>query len=64
MTKEYLLSKTLGGADIIQHLIRKEFPDHIMHVKGQDCGECLKKCPQQLPIPTHMSNLVEMTRKK
>ena len=40
MTKEYLLSKTLGGADIIQHLIRKEFPDHIMHVKGQDCGEC------------------------
>ena len=30
----------------------------------QDCGECLKKCPQQLPIPTHMSKLVEMTRKK
>ena len=40
MTKEYLLDKTLGGADIIQHLIRKEFPDHIMHIKGQDCGEC------------------------
>ena len=40
MTKEYLLSKTLYGVDIIQHLIRKEFPDHIMHVKGQDCGEC------------------------
>ena len=32
--------------------------------KCQDCGECLKKCPQQLPIPTHMSKLVEMTRKK
>ena len=30
----------------------------------QDCGECLKKCPQQLPIPTHMSQLVEMTRKR
>ena len=30
----------------------------------QDCGECLTKCPQQLPIPTHLSNLVEMTRKK
>ena len=30
----------------------------------QDCGECLQKCPQQLPIPTHMSRLVEMTRKK
>ena len=30
----------------------------------QDCGECLKKCPQQLPIPTHLSKLVEMTRKK
>lgn len=30
----------------------------------QDCGECLKKCPQQLPIPTHMNKLVEMTRKK
>ena len=40
MTKEWLLSKTNGGSDIIQHLIRKEFPDHIMHVKGQDCGEC------------------------
>ncbi len=26
MTKEYLLSKTLYGTDIIQHLIRKEFP--------------------------------------
>ena len=30
----------------------------------QDCGECLSKCPQQLPIPTHLSKLVEMTRKK
>ena len=40
MTKEYLLSKTLYGADIIQHLIRKEFPDHIMHVQGDWCGEC------------------------
>ena len=29
----------------------------------QDCGECLSKCPQQLPIPTHLSKLVEMTRK-
>ena len=34
MTKEYLLSKTLYGADIIQHLIRKEFPDHIMRISG------------------------------
>ena len=40
MTKEYLLSKTLYGADIIQHLIRKEFPDHIMRISGLDCGEC------------------------
>ena len=40
MTKEYLLSKTLYGTDIIQHLIRKEFPDHIMHVQGDWCGEC------------------------
>ena len=32
--------------------------------KCQDCGECLTKCPQQLPIPTNMSKLVEMTRKK
>ena len=40
MTKEYLLDKTLGGADIIQHLIRKEFPDFVMHVSGTDCGEC------------------------
>ena len=31
--------------------------------KCQDCGECLNKCPQQLPIPTHMNRLVEMTRK-
>ena len=40
MTKEYLLSKTLYGTDIIQHLIRKEFPDFVMHVSGTDCGEC------------------------
>lgn len=40
MTKEYLLSKTLHGVDIIQHLIRKEFPDHIIKVKGADCGDC------------------------
>ena len=40
MTKEWLLSKTNGGSDIIQHIIRKEFPDHIMHVKGQNCGDC------------------------
>lgn len=41
MTKEYLLSKALYGVDIIQHLIRKEFPDYIMHIKGDDCGENL-----------------------
>lgn len=40
MTKEYLLSKTLYGTDIICHLIRKEYPDFIMKVKGDDCGEC------------------------
>ena len=40
MTKEWLLSRTLGGADIIQHLIRKEYPDHIMNIRGRDCGEC------------------------
>ncbi len=40
MTKEYLYDKTLYGTDIIQHLIRKEFPDHVMHVKGTDCGDC------------------------
>lgn len=39
MTKEYLLSKTLYGVDIIQHLIRKEYPDYIMHIQGEDCGE-------------------------
>ncbi len=39
MDKEYLLSKTHCGIDIFQHLIRKEFPDHIMQVKGSDCGE-------------------------
>lgn len=40
MTKEYLLSKTLYGADIIQHLILKEFPGRVMRVSGTDCGEC------------------------
>lgn len=40
MTKEYLLSKTLYGVDIIQHLIRKEFPDFVMHISGTDCGQC------------------------
>ena len=40
MTKEYLLSRTNNGIDIFQHLIRKEFPDHIMHVSGSTCREC------------------------
>ena len=40
MTKEYLLSRTNNGIDIFQHLIRKEYPDHIMHVSGSTCGEC------------------------
>ena len=40
MTKEYLLSKTLYGVDIIQHLIRKEFPDFVMRISGTDCGQC------------------------
>lgn len=39
MTKEYLLSKTLYGVDIMNHLIRKEFPDFTMQVKGDDCGD-------------------------
>ncbi len=43
---------------------RAAIPADARATKCQDCGECLKKCPQQLPIPTHMSNLVEMTRKK
>lgn len=40
MTKEHLLSKTNYGIDIFQHLIRKEFPDHIMQVSGSTCGDC------------------------
>ena len=40
MTREYLLSRTNNGIDLFQHLIRKEFPDHIMHVSGSTCGEC------------------------
>ena len=43
---------------------RAAIPDKARANRCQDCGECLKKCPQQLPIPTHMSHLVEMTRKK
>ena len=43
---------------------RTAIPDKARANRCQDCGECLKKCPQQLPIPTHMSRLVEMTRKK
>ena len=39
MIKEYLLSKTLYGVDIMNHLIRKEYPQHIMHISGDDCGD-------------------------
>lgn len=39
MTKQYLLSKTLYGIDIIQHLIRKQYPDYVMHIKGDNCGQ-------------------------
>lgn len=39
MTKEYLLQKTLYGVQIMNHLIRKEYPDHIMHIKGDECGD-------------------------
>ena len=40
MTKEHLYSKTLYGADIIHHLVKKEYPDFIMKVVGDDCGDC------------------------
>ena len=39
MTKEFLLSKTLYGVDIMNHLIRKEYPDYTFHVSGDECGE-------------------------
>lgn len=39
MTKEYLLQKTLYGVQIMNHLIRKEYPDHIMQIKGDECGD-------------------------
>ena len=29
MTKEYLLSQTLYGVDIITNIVRREYPDHI-----------------------------------
>ena len=43
---------------------QEAIPNKARANRCQDCGECLSKCPQQLPIPTHLSNLVEMTRKK
>ncbi len=39
MTKEYLYSKTLYGVDIMDHLIRKEYPDYIMTIRGDECGD-------------------------
>ena len=39
MTKEYLLSQTLYGVYIMNYLIRKEFPEHRIFVRGDDCGE-------------------------
>lgn len=39
MTKEYLLSQTLYGVGIMNYLIRKEFPEHRIFVRGDDCGE-------------------------
>lgn len=34
--------KTLYGADIISHILRKEYPEEeiVMHIKGRDCGIC------------------------
>ena len=43
---------------------QEAIPNKARANRCQDCGECLSKCPQQLPIPTHLSRLVEMTRKK
>lgn len=39
MTKEYLLSQTLYGVGIMNYLILKEFPEHRIFVRGDDCGE-------------------------
>lgn len=39
MTKEFLLSKTLYGVDIMNHLIRKEYPDFTLHISGDECGK-------------------------
>lgn len=50
MNKEYLLSQTLYGVDIIHHLVRKEFPEHITHIKGDDCG--------QAPDPIHRDGTI------
>ena len=50
MTKDYLLSKTLYGVDIITHIVRLEYPDHITHIKGDDCGEA--------PAPIHRDGTI------
>lgn len=50
MTKDYLLSKTLYGVDIITHIVRLEYPDHITHIKGDDCGEA--------PDPIHRDGTI------
>ena len=50
MTKDYLLSKTLYGVDIITHIVRLEYPDHITHIKGDDCGEA--------PDPVHRDGTI------
>jgi len=39
MTREHLLSKTLYGVGIMNHLIRKEYPDFSIKVDGDDCGD-------------------------
>jgi hypothetical protein len=50
MTKGHLLNHTLYGVDIINHIVRLEYPEHTTIVKGDDCGEA--------PDPIHRDGTI------
>lgn len=50
MTREYLQNHTLYGVHIVNHLVHQEYPDYVIHIKGDDCGEA--------PDPIHRDGTI------
>lgn len=47
-----------------QKAYKKALPESQLASQCVECGECLKKCPQRIPIPTRMGRLTDLLDRK